>query len=185
MNRHFYISDDLDDLEQVEEELESNGISTPHIHVLSHNDAEVALHKHLHEVEAVLRTDVVRGTKIGALVGIVSAAAVIVFTYLFGWADTVTWLPFVFLAIMVLGFCTWEGGFLGIQIKNKRFAQFDPALKAGKHIFFVDIEPKNERLLAKVVNHHPGLAAAGVGPSVPQWFIRVQEMFKKFINTMP
>ena len=58
MNRHFYISDDLDDLELVEEELESNGISTPHIHVLSLNDAEVARHKHLHEVEAVLRTDV-------------------------------------------------------------------------------------------------------------------------------
>ena len=86
MNRHFYISDDLDDLERVEEELEDNGISTPHIHVLSLNDAEVAHHKHLHEVEAVLRTDVVRGTKIGALIGMFSSSAVITLTYLLDWA---------------------------------------------------------------------------------------------------
>ncbi|MFT6044212.1 MAG: hypothetical protein ACI8TV_001636, partial [Porticoccaceae bacterium] len=70
MRRHFYISNNLDELENVEKELESHGISTPHIHVLSLNDGEVALHTKLHEVEAVLRTDVVHGTEIGALVGV-------------------------------------------------------------------------------------------------------------------
>ena len=38
MRRHFYISNNLDELENVEKELESHGISTPHIHVLSLND---------------------------------------------------------------------------------------------------------------------------------------------------
>lgn len=63
MRRHFYISNDLDELENVEKELESRGISTPHIHVLSLNDGEVALHTKLHEVEAVLRTDVCTAPK--------------------------------------------------------------------------------------------------------------------------
>ena len=58
MKRHFYISEDLDDLEQVEQELVSGGVETPHIHVLSENDADVENH-HLHEVEAVLKKDIV------------------------------------------------------------------------------------------------------------------------------
>ena len=57
MNRHFYISNDLNDLEQIELELEQEGISAAHSHVLSLDDAEVAAHPSLNEVEAVLRTD--------------------------------------------------------------------------------------------------------------------------------
>jgi hypothetical protein len=185
MNRHFYISDDLDDLELVEEELESNGISTPHIHVLSLNDSEVARHKHLHEVEAVLRTDVVRGTKIGALVGVISAAGVITLTYLFGWAETVTWLPFVFLAIMVLGFCTWEGGLIGIQIPNHQFKRFQKLLKQGKHIIFVDVEPEQEAILSDIVEKHPKLKLAGTGNATPGWVVHGQEKFTRVMKTLP
>ena len=35
MRRHYFISDNLDDLEVFEEQLEAAGISTPQIHVLS------------------------------------------------------------------------------------------------------------------------------------------------------
>ncbi len=185
MRRHFYISNNLDELENVEKELESHGISTPHIHVLSLNDGEVALHTKLHEVEAVLRTDVVHGTEIGALVGVAGSATVIAVAHFSGWAQGPTWIPFVFLSIVVLGFCTWEGGFFGIQIKNKRFARFDKELKAGKHLFFVDIEAEKEQLLSDIISHHPTLEMAGEGPSVPHWFIRMQERFKHFVKVMP
>ena len=36
--RHYFISDDLDDLELFEEQLESAGVSTPQIHVLSRDE---------------------------------------------------------------------------------------------------------------------------------------------------
>ena len=49
MNRHYYISDNLDELERVEQELEAQGISTEQIHVLSERDAEVEHHQ-LHDV---------------------------------------------------------------------------------------------------------------------------------------
>ena len=67
MKRHYYVTDDLDDLDHVEEELERAGLVTPQLHVLSRDDAGVARHEHLHEVEAVMRTDVVRSMKRGAL----------------------------------------------------------------------------------------------------------------------
>jgi len=185
MKRHFYISDNLDELEHVEEELENSGITTPHIHVLSLDDVDVARHPHLHEVEAVLKTDVVHGTKIGAVVGVIVVALMLSLVGAMGWADRITWMPFIFLAIVLLGFCTWEVGFLGIQMRNKRFARFDNALNMGKHIFFVDIEPENEPVLAEVINHHPTLVDAGDGPSVPHWFIVMQDKFRSFMKSMP
>ena len=61
MKRHFYISDDLDDLEIIEHQLEGAGVITPQIHVLSEDDAGIKAHR-LNDVEAVLRKDVVHGT---------------------------------------------------------------------------------------------------------------------------
>ena len=180
MNRHFYISNDLNDLEQIELELEQEGISAAHSHVLSLDDAEVAAHPSLNEVEAVLRTDVVHSTKVGAVVGVVAATSMIYIVSLMGWADKATWVPFVFLAIAMLGFFTWEFGFIGIQRKNNRFARFEKALKRGKHIFFVDIESENESILSKILKKHPRLKPAGEGPSVPQWFVSLQERFGLF-----
>ena len=77
MNRHYYISEDLNELEAVETELEESGLATAQIHVLSDDDAGLEQH-HLHEVESVLKRDVVHSTEIGALVGVVLAALVLV-----------------------------------------------------------------------------------------------------------
>ena len=41
--RRYFISDDLDDLEVVEEQLESAGVSTPQIHVLTAHDADLTV----------------------------------------------------------------------------------------------------------------------------------------------
>ncbi len=185
MKRHFYISDDLDELEDIEIELEAEGISTPHIHVLSLDEAGVAAHKRLQEVEAVLRTNVVLGTKLGALAGIVAAMSTLLLGYLTGWAQGIIWLPFSFLSIILLGFCTWEGGFIGIQSNNKRFAKFEKTLNDGQHVFLVDIEPEREQLLLRIIGFHPALKSAGEGPSVPHWYIRIQEIFKTFLRVHP
>ena len=180
MIRHFYISNDLDDLESLEVELETVGISAAHSHVLSLDDANVAAHPNLNEVEAVLRTDVVHSTKIGAVVGVIAATLMLYVVAITGWAEQATWIPFVFLSIAMVGFFTWEFGFIGIQRKNNRFARFEKALKHGKHVFFVDIEPENDQLLADMVKKHPRIKRAGDGPSVPQWFVQMQEKFNFF-----
>lgn len=185
MNRHFYISNNLDDLELLEVQLETVGISAAHSHVLSLDDADVAAHPNLNEVEAVLRTDVVHSTKTGAVVGVIAATLMLYVVALSGWAQQATWIPFVFLAIIMVGFFTWEFGFIGIQRKNHRFARFEKALKNGKHVFFVDIEPENDQLLADMVKKHPKIKRAGDGPSVPQWYIQMQDGFKTFTKIMP
>ena len=176
MLRHYFISDSLDDLEAFEEQLEAAGISTPQIHVLSRNDAEVEHHHHLHEVQSFMKNDIIHLTMRGAFVGICAFVLILLFAYFAGWTTSAAgWMPVIFLAVIVLGFCTWEGGLLGIQKPNHNFARFEKALSEGKHIFFVDLEPKQEAILERIVKSHPTAEMAGTGLSTRHWLITLQQ----------
>lgn len=176
MLRHYFISDNLDDLEIFEEQLEAAGVSTPQIHVLSRNDAEVHQHHHLHEVESFMKNDVVHSALRGALVGLCGSAFVLAVAYFAGWTRTaVGWIPFIFLAVVLLGFCTWEGGLFGIQTPNRKFARFENVLGEGKHVFFVDLQPHQEAVLEEVLKAHPKVEVAGTGSSTRSWLITLQQ----------
>ena len=183
MLRHYYISDNLDDLEVFEEQLEGAGVSTPQIHVLSHDDAEVAKHHHLHDVNSLMKQDSVHSATVGAVCGAIFSSLVLSIAYFAGWTATAAgWIPFIFLAIVLLGFCTWEGGFIGIQEPNHHFRRFKDALSAGKHIFFVDLKPSQETILTKLLKSHPQLQAAGTGKSTPHWFLEWQKRVPQFLK---
>ena len=165
MIKHYYIADDLDELEQIEQELESAGIKESHIHVLSESAADVENH-HLHMVNSLQQQDVVHSAEVGAIVGVVGALSVLVLAHLFGWASTAAgWLPFIFLSIVILGFCTWEGGLIGIQKPNINFAPFQKLLHEGKHILLVDGNQKEEPTIDRVISGNPDLKLAGTSES--------------------
>ena len=183
MLRHYFISDDLDDLERFEEQLEAAGVSTPQIHVLSRNDAEVHKHRHLHEVESFMKKDIVRSTTRGAVVGLCAFVLILAVAYLAGWTHTaIGWMPFIFFAVVALGFCTWEGGLFGIQTPNKNFARFEKSLSEGKHVFFVDLAPHQEAVLENVLKSHPKVELAGTGSSIQPWIIRLEESVFKSLS---
>ena len=184
MKRHYYLSDDLDDLEIIERDLEAAGVATPQIHVLSEDEAGVEEH-HLHTVEGVLKKDVVHGTELGAVVGVVGGAAIILLAWFSGLTETYTWVPAIFLAVIVVGFCTWEGGLIGIQEPHLDFQRFQEHLHEGKHVLFVDIAQDQEELLHKVASSHPMLKSAGEGASTPSWIIGAQRKWAKFVQVAP
>lgn len=184
MKRHYYISDDLDDLEIVERDLEAAGVSTPQIHVLSEDDAGVEQH-HLHNVEAVLKKDVVHGTELGAVVGVIAGAIILLLAWFSGLTETYTWVPAIFLSVIVVGFCTWEGGLIGIQEPHVDFQRFQNQLHEGKHILFVDVDTDQEQILHNVVSQHPKLKDAGEGASTPGWVIGAQQKWAKFVQVAP
>lgn len=184
MKRNYYISDDLDDLEVVEHDLEAAGVTTPQIHVLSQDDAGLEQH-HLHQVEAVLKKDVVHGTERGAIIGVIGAAVVIAIAYFSGLTETYTWVPAIFLAVIVLGFCTWEGGLIGIQEPHVDFKRFQDVLDNGKHVLFVDVDPDQEVILDRVVSEHPKLTDAGEGAATPRMVVRLQDRWTRFMKVAP
>ncbi len=185
--RHYFISSDLDDLERVEEELESRGIDTPQIHVLSLDDTDVENHVHLHDVSGFMKRDVIRSGEWGAVVGACLAALVLLTAQFAGWTNTAAgWIPWIFLAIICFGFSTWEGGFVGIQRRNRHFERFEKTLSEGKHVFFVDLLPEQEGVLDEVVKQHPGLELAGTEKGTPQWIMAGQKRIPQLLRqTLP
>jgi hypothetical protein len=187
MKRYFFISEDLDDLERLEEELEREGIVTPQIHVLTMDDGAADQHHHLHQVVSFMKKDIIHSTLIGAAIGACAAILVLAVAYTAGWTNTPAgWVPFVFLAVVLLGFFTWEGGFLGIQRPNIHFRNFHQALKDGKHVFFVDLEPRQEDILQRAVQKHPSLKPAGTAAGAPHWIVSWQYHIRRFfVHTFP
>ena len=183
MKRHYFISDNLDDLDRIEQELERKGVAKPQIHVLSKDDAGVEKHEHLHNIESVFKQDVVNGTIIGSILGLLAAALVMAVGFLTTLPETFTWMPFYFLAIVVFGFVTWSGGFYGIQTPHKDFRRFQKDLDNGKHIFIVDIDPSQEDIVKQLGAEHPRLVDAGVGDATPRWVVMGQRNFKDITTT--
>lgn len=184
MKRQYFISDNLKDLEAVEQELLEKGITRPQIHVLSNSDSELEKH-HLHPVAEVMKTDVVNSGLWGLGIGLCGALLVIGATLIMGWAGTVGWTPFVFLALIILGFCTWEGGFLGFQEKNRRFKRFEDTIRDNRHVLLVDVGEGQESVLDDVVERHPHLAPAGEGEPTPGWVIVGEHQLREIIRWGP
>ena len=182
MKRHFYISNDLDDLDKIEDELEHRGVHKPQIHVFSKDETGVETHDHLHNIESVFKNDVVHSTIAGAWTGIgISALVMIVVSYT-NWPASYSWVPFIFLAIVLLGFCTWVGGLIGIQKPHHDFRRFERQLREGKHVFIVDVDPEQEDILGGVEEKHPGLQLAGTGKAPPRWFVMGQHNVQRFTS---
>jgi hypothetical protein len=176
MLRHYFVSNSLDDLEVFEEQLEAAGVTTPQIHVLSQNDAGVEKHHHLHAVQSFMKRDIIHSTERGAVIGICISVLILSVANFSGWTETAAgWTPFIFLAVVLLGFSAWMGGLLGIEKPNHHFVRFEQALSDGKHIFFVDLEPQQEAVLASVLKSHPQVEVAGTGQSAPHWLIALQQ----------
>src|SRR5690606_30621025 len=119
------------------------------VHVLSESDDEAARH-HINAVNSLSKSDIIRSGLIGAAIGAILALLVLMAGFMFGAEGVEGWLPFVFLAVVIFGFCTWEGGFRGIQVQNSEFRRFSDLLKLGRHVLIVDIEPKDEDKIRKV-----------------------------------
>ena len=180
MKRHFYISDSLDDLDKIEQELEASGVNKPQIHVFSKDDSGVDNHDHLHNIASVFKTDVAHGMISGAWIGLVLSALVLLVTVSTNWVETYTWMPFIFLAIVVLGFSTWLGGLYGLQSPHRDFKRFESQLREGKHVFVVDVDPGQNDRLERIVKAHPSLQLAGTGKATPRWVVMGQHNIKRF-----
>lgn len=184
MKRHFYLARSLNDLDGVVKKLYAKGLTPPQVHVLTEDDAGLADHPLLQDVEAVLRTDVVHGTERGAVLGCVMAFSILLVSYVSGWAESFTWVPFIFLSIVALGFCTWEGGLLGIQMRNHRFKKFTKDLKAGMHVLLVDVKPSQEASVLQIVGASR-LQNGGEGDGTPDWVVEARNKYSQFVEVMP
>ncbi|GLS25762.1 NAD/FAD-utilizing enzyme [Marinibactrum halimedae] len=184
MKRHFYITNDLQEMHRVQEDLEASGVTTPQIHVLSNDDVECEKNE-LNDVDSLLKKDVIHSTEVGFLVGMVVAVAILVSAHLSGVTEYITWVPPLFLSVVIIGFCSWEGGLIGIQAPHHDFRKFQSELASGNHVMLVDVNDRQESVLENVMGMHPKLHVAGVGEAAPGWILSLQRRFQQFVHWAP
>lgn len=181
MKRFYYISDNLDDLEQIEHQLEAGGIARPQIYLLSNDDVGLE-NRDVNRVASFLKTNLIHAGEIGALLGLAIAAVILLISYFSGIAAQVGWAPFIFLAIVGFGFATWEAGFIGMQTPNVHFARFEEALEQGRHVLFVETDREDQRKLKAVIKQYPSLERAGTEVTHTRALMVLLKYWERFRN---
>ncbi|HRF88986.1 MAG TPA: magnesium transporter [Pseudomonadales bacterium] len=162
MKRHYYVTNDWDDLEAAGIEMEQHGIQASHLRVLTEDIASAKEH-HLKPVNELQRRDLLHAALIGASFGLLLAASLLALASTYGWAAQIGWTPFILLSVVLFVFSTWEGGLIGIQMPSPMMLRFLGVIKKGRHVLLVDVAPTQEKTLAEVVAMHPSLHAAREG----------------------
>lgn len=181
MKRFYYISDNLDDLEQIEHQLEAGGIARPQIYLLSNDDVGLE-NRDVNRVASFLKTNLIHAGEIGALLGLAIAAVILLISYFSGIAAQAGWAPFIFLAIVGFGFATWEAGFIGMQTPNVHFARFEEALEQGRHVLFVETDREDQRKLKAVIKQYPSLERAGTEVTHTRALMVLLKYWERFRN---
>ncbi|MFL0797993.1 MAG: hypothetical protein K6L73_10955 [Cellvibrionaceae bacterium] len=156
MRHAYYLSENLDEMETVHDELVEAGIDDSHIHVLSDNESAVTAH-HIRPVNSFIKTDVLRFMSMGFLVGIVLSALVLSLPLVFNITTPVGNMPFFFAAVILMGLSTWEGGFMGFQQANHKFESVNNAIHQGKHLMIVDYSDSKGETVQNKLRTHPTL----------------------------
>lgn len=184
MKRFYYVTDDLDDLAQVEQELEGAGIAKQQVHVISRDEAGMDRRK-LHKVQDFMRRDVVRSGLMGAAAGVACASLILIAAYATDVTETIGWAPFILFALVALGFCTWEGGLFGLHRPHHELKRVESKIRKGQHVLFVDMEPQDVQVMRQVQARHAKLQPMGEGAATPEWVIRAQQKWHQFFQAMP
>ena len=177
MNRHYFVSGNLDELENISRELESKDITALQTHVLTLDDAAL-VGRGLHQVPSFMKSDAVRSALKASLL-------VILVAYLMDLPEQVGWLPFIFLAVVLMGFITWEGGMWGVQEPNAHFKRFQEVLAEGKYVFYVEVKEDQESALKLVIDNHPDLEHAGTEAVPTDLVLSVESGVSKFAKWGP
>lgn len=153
MKHSYLMSKDLEEMKAIEQDLVGEGIDPHHIHIMS--DDESGLHKHqLQPVNQFVKTDIIRCTLWGCMIGIVLSMFTLSMPALLDYSSAIETLPFIFLAIILLGISTWEGGLWGIQVMNRRFKNLEDDLHHGQHLMIVDYNQPDDALFTDILQSH-------------------------------
>lgn len=183
MNRYFFLTKDMDDLVQVEQDLEEAGILKEQMHVLPYDDA-VAEEAGLESVDSLFRKDILKSLAVGFVIGCVLASLLLLGAFFLGVAGVNTWLMLGFIALMIVGVSTWEGGLVGVHWPNRQFRRFGRDLKRGFSVFFVDIEEHQEQALLSAVKEHKQLRPVGNGSGESALMIKLRHNWHQYTEAV-
>lgn len=171
MKRLYYLTDSLDSVSQISEDLHREGITDWNIHVLSKDEAGL-YHRHVHSAHMFQQNDVIHSGEMGALIG--GMTGLLVALILDVWIPFSEPVPVVILGLIAgifTLFGAWSGGLAGVTQENYKIRRFHDDLERGKHLILVDVH-KSEELVVRqqLQQYHPEALLAAQGSTLIQPF---------------
>lgn len=163
MEHLYFVSDDLNAMEHARNELISLGFRPHQVHVLGPDDAPLRRH-HLNPLHRMQKTDLVRGSLLGAGAGLAIATVILLAAFLSGAGHSTSWLLFLFVAVSTVGMLAIEGALFGCKRLNCRLRCFERQLQRGFHIMIVDFTAPQRAHVQAMYQHYPQLAMAASTP---------------------
>jgi hypothetical protein len=162
MKRYYYLSNSINDTDQIHQQLIKQGITAEHIHVYGVDD-KVAQAHNFNAVLSIFKTDMVhyilRGLIIGLILTIIASLGLTYFV-----DDIASILPFMVLfGALFTGFVSWEAGLIGLHKLNYKFVPLIKMLGKSKHLVLIDVTPVQFPTLVTTLKEFKDIEAVAVG----------------------
>ena len=177
MKRLYYLTDCLNSVSKISDDLHTNGITDWHIHVLSKNEAGL-YHRHVHIAHMFQQNDVIHSGEMGAILGGATGLLAIIALHL--------WMPFsdplpspglLLIAGVFTLFGAWSGGLAGAMRENYKIRRFHNDIKHGRYLIMIDVyKPQEQAVRQQLRQYHPEAIAAGEDTS---WILPFHPLFRK------
>ena len=162
MKRLYYLTDSLESVSQITDDLHQNGITDWHLHVLSRNEAGL-YHRQVHSANVFQENDIIHLGEMGAMIG---GTLGLSFATLGAWLQPFGFdPPFPYILLMTglfTLFGTWCGGLAGCTRENYKITRFHDDLVNGRHLIMVDVYRQQEKTIRHhLQQYHPNAWSAG------------------------
>jgi hypothetical protein len=161
MKRIYYLSNNIDYVKAISDELHQGGISDWNFHVVSRDDAGLYTH-HLHGSGPLQRCDFIHWALRGTLFGLALSFFAVVGLL---WLTNLPLVAMVSTSLMLTMFSTWVGGLIGISHVHYKVARYYDSLQAGEYLMMVDIPREHAAGIEALIEHHHRGEAKKVGES--------------------
>lgn len=161
--RHYYLVENLNTVDDVVQELEIMGIGYGRYHVWS-KDERGLKKMHLHATSPIESSDLIhlgeRGAILGMTLGLMLALALVILQP-FGSLE-IGWFGFFVVTILISCFGAWVGGLTGLGSENYRLKRFHNAIEKGQYLLLVDLHQDEESIvLSSLKSQFPTLKYQG------------------------
>jgi len=143
MKRLFFLSDNIDQVEAISNDIHKRGINDWHFHVVCNDERGLLSHK-VHSANYLNRFDIFRSGERGAIWGLMGGIILVLLLNNFTQAFVEFGVGLALVMIIpVTMFGAWIGGLVGVNHEHYQLKQFHEAIEDGKYLIMIDV-PKGE-----------------------------------------
>lgn len=161
MKRLYYLSNNIDYVKAISDELHQSGVSDWNFHVVSRDEAGLYKH-HLHGSGPLQRTDFIHWALRGTLFGLMLSFCAVI---LLLWHSSFPLAVMIATTLMLTMFSTWVGGLIGISHVHYKVARYYDHLQAGEYLIMVDVPRKHADAIEPLIERRHRGRAQKVGES--------------------